>query len=141
MKKSNGFTLIEIMVTVAIVAILASIALPAYTDYITKASIAEAFSGLSSAASSSEQFWSNNRTYVGFNGAASWPANTTKFSYTLSNDTASTYTITATGAGNAAGFVYTINQDGTRATTGVKSGWGSTSTTCWVNSKSGGCLQ
>jgi type IV pilus assembly protein PilE len=141
MKKMSGFTLIEIMVTVAIVAILASIALPAYSDYVIRAALADAFSSLSSASSSAEQYWSNNRTYTGLDGAASWPVATSKFSYALSNQAASTYTITATGAGNVAGFVYTINQDGTRATTSVKSGWGSPSATCWVNSKSGGCLQ
>lgn len=42
MNKSNGFTLIELMIVVAIIGILAAIAVPAYQDYMTRAQVSEA---------------------------------------------------------------------------------------------------
>lgn len=138
MKRSAGFTLIEILVSLAIVGILTAVALPAYGDYVTRARLSEVFSALGAAQPAAEQFWSNTRSYVGFDGVASFPANTANFSYALSGASASAYTLTATGLGRMDGFVYTIDQNGNRATTASPAGWG-TSTSCWVDHKGGAC--
>jgi type IV pilus assembly protein PilE len=56
------------------------------------------------------------------------------------NETARTYTITATGTDSMTGFVYTVNQAGLKQTTGVKTGWKFTQTdNCWVIRKDGSC--
>lgn len=134
---AKGFTLIEMMVTVAIVGILTAVALPQYRDYVTRARLTDAFSALAAVQPAAEQFWSNQRTFVGFDRL---PDSSANFTYTLSAATVSAYTVTATGAGKAAGFTYTINQSGTRATTAAPAGWG-TSTSCWVDHKGGTCSQ
>jgi type IV pilus assembly protein PilE len=53
---SRGFTLIEIMIVVAIVAILAAIAMPAYSDYITRGKVLDATNGLQSVRTQLEQY-------------------------------------------------------------------------------------
>src|SRR5690606_39756693 len=59
----SGFTLIEVMITVVIISILASVALPAYTDYVTRGKIPEATNGLASMRIQLEQYYQDNRTY------------------------------------------------------------------------------
>jgi type IV pilus assembly protein PilE len=136
----QGFTLIELLVTVAIVGILLAVAVPAYNDYVLRGRLNEAFTALGAAQPAAEQYWSNNRTYVGFEASAGFPSATPNFTYALSNATASTYTITATGRAKADGFAYTINESGARATTAGRAGWGA-STTCWVDHKGGACTE
>lgn len=63
-KQQSGFTLIEIMVTVAILAIVASIALPSYTDYVRRSQLTEATTNLSDMRVRLEQFYQDNRTYL-----------------------------------------------------------------------------
>ena len=134
---ANGFTLIEMMVTVALVGILTAVALPQYRDYVTRARLSDAFTALATVQPAAEQYWSNERTFVGFNRL---PDNTANFTYALTSATVPAYKVTATGIGKAAGFVYTVDQSGARATTAAPTGWG-TSTTCWVDRKGGACSQ
>lgn len=135
---TRGFTLIELMIVVAIVAILASIALPSYQDYLIRSRIPEATSTLSDMRVKLEQFYDNNHTYVGAPiCAADLPTNK-YFTFACGGQTAVLYTITATGKSSMTGFVYTINQANARATTGVPTGWTS-SATCWVTNKGGVC--
>ncbi len=65
MKKQQGFTLIELMIVVAIIGILAAIAIPAYQDYTQRAQIGEAFTVVSSAKTAIAEFAQTNGAYPG----------------------------------------------------------------------------
>jgi type IV pilus assembly protein PilE len=135
----RGFTLIELMITVAIIAILARVALPAYFDYTKRGKLTEAFNNMSTCSMALGQYYQDNRTFVGasLTGAQNQcQQSSTNFNYALSNLTTTGYMLSATGTGGVAGFVFTLDNTGARATTAVPSGWTSNAT-CWVNSRSG----
>lgn len=137
---SRGFTLVELMITVAILGILAAVAVPQYKDYVTRGRIPDATSGLAGKQVQMEQFFQDNRTYVG---APACAADTTTsryytFSCVSGSNTATGYTLQAVGRSSMVGFTYTVNQAGAKATTAVPSGWTS-SANCWVAKKDGSC--
>ena len=131
MGAQKGITLIELMVVVAIVAILASIGIPAYNDYVTRGKVAEATSALSTGRVRMEQFFQDNRTYAG----GTCPAATEHFTYACSSLSATTYTITATGKGTLSAFSYSINEANTKASA---TPWGN-GATCWIMRKGDAC--
>ena len=138
MNKLRGFTLIEIMIVVAIVGILAAVAVPAYTDYVKRAKIADATSNLSTKRVQMEQFFQDNRTYVGATACNDTPSVSQNFDFSCTTATATAFTLQALGKSGMTGFTYTIDQTGAKKTTAVPSGWTS-STTCWVTKKNGDC--
>ncbi|HEX6929922.1 MAG TPA: prepilin-type N-terminal cleavage/methylation domain-containing protein [Gammaproteobacteria bacterium] len=64
MKKENGFTLVELMVAMAIVAILASVALPSYREYVKKAGRTQALVTMNSFLAWQEKYFVANNTYT-----------------------------------------------------------------------------
>lgn len=136
MKSSNqyGFSLIEVMVVVAIMGILASIAIPGYQDYIKSGNAAEAPANLANCRVQAEQFYQDNFTYVGF---ACVPSDAKFFDYSIENQSATTYILKATGKSgqNMGNFSFTVNQDNAKTSTFD----GTTGGTCWLTSSSGSC--
>lgn len=128
MKRTNlGFSLIELMIAIAIVSILAAVALPAYQDYVMRGNIPEATAGLGQGRIVMEQWFQDNRSYDG----APCPANGKNFDFGCATS-ATAFTMTATGKGSMAGFTFTIDQDNVRTSTTPS--WGN-STTCWMTRK------
>ncbi|WP_418316774.1 type IV pilin protein [Piscinibacter sakaiensis] len=137
---NRGFTLIELMIVVAIVAILATIAFPAYTDYLRRGQIPEAFTHLSDMRVKMEQYYQDNRNYGTSNTCANaagtnWnfaPVGRKYFDFgcTLTNG-GQGFTLRATGkAPRTQGHEYTIDHAGAKATTKFPGVSGSKA--CWA---------
>jgi type IV pilus assembly protein PilE len=131
MKHAKGFSLIELMIVVAVIAILSTIVIPAYGDYVKRGKLVDASGQLSDGRVKMEQFFQDNRTYVG----GPCPATTKDFTITCENLTNSTYTLVARGKGNVTAFDYQIDQNNVKAST---TPWGDGGT-CWIMRKGDSC--
>ncbi len=145
MPRSRGFTLIEVMITVAIVAILAAIAIPSYSEYVRRGRVTEAVSMLSGMRVKMEQYFQDNRVYNGTPPACAStsiaPLPTGQYFDFTCTPLAATYTIVATGKVGTSleGFQYSITETNARATAmTAPSNWPSNAT-CWVLRKDGSC--
>jgi type IV pilus assembly protein PilE len=140
--RNHGFTLIEVMVTLAIIAILSAVALPSYTGYVQRSRVPAGLEALSSYATRMEQRYQDTGCYantcapVGANCALAVPA-PKDFTVTceLANN-GQNYTATATGSGPMNGYAYTINQTGARTTTAHPKG---ANNTCWTTKGGTSC--
>jgi Tfp pilus assembly protein PilE len=137
--------LIEVMIVVGIVAILASIAIPSYRDYILRGQLVDATTSLATFRGRMEQHYQDNRTYAtvgSFTTPCELPlAQRQVGSFTITcsaGPTATTYTLAATGSQQTNGFTFTMDQIGARATADAPSGWG-TCATKWVLKRGDGC--
>jgi prepilin-type N-terminal cleavage/methylation domain-containing protein len=142
----RGFTLIELMITVTIVAILTGIAYPSYRNYVIRSQVVNATNGLSAMQANMERYFQDNRTYLAAN-TFTPPCSTavTIGNFTVSCPaatlTATAFVLQATGSGNVNGFTYTIDQTGTQGTSVVSpasSTWIITCSTSW-EMKAGTC--
>jgi len=132
--KNKGFTLIEVMITVAIVGILAAVAYPSYTEHVKKSARAEAITALVDAANKQEQFFVDNHDYTAVLANLGLNATTETGLYTLSMVAVANsreFTITATAGSGVAltdsdCTALIINELSTKTSTGS-----GTSKECW----------
>jgi type IV pilus assembly protein PilE len=142
MNRQQGFTLLEVMITVVIIAILSAIAVPAYSDYVTRARLAEAYATLGAQRVRMEQYYQDMRSYAGAcaAGTVAPPMTDTEF-FDYGCDIAGDgqgYTLMADGLAGVAGFQFTVDQNNNRATPAAPSGW-TTNANCWIRKKDGTC--
>lgn len=123
--KHSGFTLIELMITIAILAILLSLAYPAYTSYVEKSRRADAISGILQAAQQMERCFTRSNTYTGCTILTTSPDG--YYAITV-RSTATTYSLSAapnsTQAGDDCG-TFTLDHRG------IKGSGGSETDKCW----------
>ena len=132
-RTARGFTIIEVMIVLVIIAILAAIAIPAYTDFIIRGAITEAQQGLGGYRINMEQYFQDNRTYS--NGGVCGVAQPTykNFAQTCAiTNGGQGYIATAVGSGRATGFTYTIDNQNNRQTTTGPTGWLSATQNCFI---------
>ena len=132
--RRRGFTLIELVIVMAIIALLGAVALPAYQSSIRKAHRADAKASLTTAAQMMERYITEKSTYatatLGSSGVYADKSENGYYALTLSNLAASTFTLNAAPQGpqavDACG-TYTLTQAGVRGVTGGSL----TAAECW----------
>jgi type IV pilus assembly protein PilE len=130
----RGFSLIELMVVVTIVAILASIAFPSYQNHVTRTHRNAAKACLSEYAQFMERYYTTNLTYVGAAPALACGLDSdmvTRYTYATSNLAQGTYSVSATPLGAQLSHdtqcaVLGVTQNGSRTATGSQG-----ATYCW----------
>lgn len=131
-----GFSLIELMITLVIAAVLATIALPAYQDYLRRGRVQEAPATLAELRTQLEQYYQDNRNYgTGTTCGVTIPSATTSFTYACAlGSTNQTFTATATGTdGLTTGLIYSIDEQSNRTTRCRNCAWNFSATiNSWV---------
>lgn len=135
----QGFTLIELMIVVAVVGILSAIAYPSYTEYVRRGHRADARAGLLQA----QQWLERAATATGqyptadLPSALTWASDASKrYTIAITSSTSTSYTLTATPkspgpqASDKCG-TYTLSNTGLRGANGKKSGESGYDTDCW----------
>lgn len=99
--RTSGFTLLELMITLVIVAILAAVAIPSYQQYVTKARRTDATTALLQLAAAQEKYFLSNNQYATSMVLLGIPATSPSGDYYLSTDGAGVFA-TATSGGRQA---------------------------------------
>ena len=142
-----GFSLIELMIVVAIIGILATVAYPSYRDYLLRGQLADATNGLSALRVQMERHFQDNRSYatVGtFTTPCAAAVATRTFGPFVVSCTgtldASVFTLQAVGSGPVAGFTFTMNQAEVRATTAAPGNGWNTCASQWLVKRGQPCI-
>jgi prepilin-type N-terminal cleavage/methylation domain-containing protein len=134
----SGFTLIELLTAIAIVAVLAAIAIPAYTRYVVRSHLTEGMDTLSAYQVQMEHYYQDSGNYgvspACGGGVIALPVNTQYFTYACTT-TGQTYTATASGIGRVVGYTYTVDDSATPRKTTRLSG-SAVNKTCWATQAS-----
>jgi type IV pilus assembly protein PilE len=143
MKAVRGFTLLELMITVAIVAILAAVALPVYRDYVVRGKLTEAQAALAAQRVRMEQFYQDMRTYTGACDAGTVASVSDTQHFTLNceiDGDGQGYLVHAVGKGgtDVSDFEFTVDEANQRSTVSAKTGW-TANAGCWIRNKGGEC--
>lgn len=141
-RRPGGFTLLELMILIGVIAIFAVIALPSYNAYVTRSKLREAQTGLATYYVRMEQFFQDNRNYGSGHCAVAPPSGTVAKNFSFScalNGTG--YIAKAVGMPELStqGFTFTVDEVNTRRTTAVPSGWTLPTDNCWITNKEGAC--
>lgn len=139
-----AFSLIELMVALAIIAIIATFTLPSYRDHLLRSRIPEATSGLLLTGMRLEQYYQDHRSYANTGkdacGIAMPVAGHFGFACTVPANGQS-FVLTARGRpdGLMSGFAYTLDHLGTQRTTALPAAWGSAPVDCWIEKRQAAC--
>ena len=141
--KFAGFSLMELMITVAIVGILASIAYPSYQEQVAKSRRAEASGALLSAAQALERYYTANGRYTTTPAGSTLPSvfsatvpenGTAYYNIAASSASANAFTLKASRAGVMAGDAcgdFTVDETGSYSITAMPSGSSKSVSDCW----------
>lgn len=147
--RANGFTLIELMIVIALMAILLSIAVPEYQTYVVNTKLTEPANELSTLRVQLEQFYQDNRNYGNDDVCGKQadgtvrvvipPAGAKYFTYSCTLDADEQgYTLTAnnkagSGLGSADSYIYTVDDTNARKT--EKNNGVALAANCWLLNK------
>ena len=111
---SKGFTLIELMIVVAIIGILAAIAIPNFLTYQCKSRQSEAKANLGSIRVGEESYFAEHDTYSAVKSAIGFATKgTARYTYSLASPSSTAFTATASGVtGNVEGDEWTMTEEG-----------------------------
>ena len=142
--RQGGFTLIELMIAVAIIGIIAAVAYPQYTSYVQRSRLAEATGTLSTTRVRLEQFFQDNRNYGSTASACGVVMPTGDyFDYTCNwgaGATSQSFLLTAAGkaSANMSGFTFTVDHNNLQRTTAF-TGVTGLPVNCWLRRQGQTC--